>query len=231
MERYRHLSTREYILLLLKREGELSTKDLQNKLELTKVAVSRQMVHLEKDGLVVCRLGRQKAGRPMHYYSLTQQGSEQFPNDYGQLAVDLLEHIVLEDGEDRVDDFFGRQQEKIIRKYAGRMEGKELPEKVAEMAQIQDGNGFMASWEQQGDEEYVITQHNCPYFKVANRYQMICERELSIYRELLQTNVERTECVALGGTKCVYAIRATEVSRQFEAGGKGNDENFKSLGC
>ncbi|GAB1529538.1 MULTISPECIES: helix-turn-helix transcriptional regulator [Brevibacillus] len=210
MERYRHLSTREYILLLLKREGELSTKDLQNRLELTKVAVSRQMIYLEKDGFVVCRVGRQKAGRPMHYYSLTQQGNEQFPNDYGQLAVDLMEHIVLADGEDRVDQFFARQQEKIIQKFEGQMEGKTLSEKVAEMARIQDDNGFMARWEQVSDEEYVITQYNCPYFKVADRYQMICARELACYRALLQTSVERTECVAIGGKRCVYQIRATQ---------------------
>ncbi|NQF13872.1 transcriptional regulator [Brevibacillus sp. HB1.3] len=210
MERYRHLSTREYILLLLKREGELSTKDLQNRLELTKVAVSRQMIYLEKDGFVVCRVGRQKAGRPMHHYSLTQQGNEQFPNDYGQLAVDLMEHIVLADGEDRVDQFFARQQEKIIQKYEGQMEGKTLSEKVAEMARIQDDNGFMARWEQVSDEEYVITQYNCPYFKVADRYQMICARELACYQELLHTSVERTECVAIGGKRCVYQIRATQ---------------------
>lgn len=212
MERKRSLSTRDNILLLLKREGELSTKDLQARLELTKVAVSRQMVHLEKDGLVTFRLGRQQAGRPMHYYSLTQLGREQFPNDYGQLAVDLLDHIVLEDGQSRVDDFFGRQQQRIIERYAGHMEGKNLPQRVEEMARIQDGNGFMARWEEENEEGYVITQHNCPFFKVADRYHMICERELNIYRALLQTDVERTECVAIGGKKCVYLIRSTTES-------------------
>ena len=203
----KRLSTREYILFLLKTKGELSTKDLQNKLGLTKVSVSRQMVHLEKDGYVQYRLGRQKAGRPMHYYSLTPFGSERFPNDYGQLAVDLLDHMVMEEGESRLEDFFVRQQTKVIQKYAPIMDGKKLPDRVAELAQIQDANGFMVKWEQDSDDVFIMTQHNCPYFKIANRYHMICEREISCYRTLLQTSVERTECVAIGGTKCVYVIR------------------------
>ncbi|MGG1663159.1 helix-turn-helix transcriptional regulator [Brevibacillus sp. NRS-1366] len=206
----RRLSTRDYILLLLKTSGQMSTKDLQNKLGLTKVAVSRQMVHLEKDGYVQYKLGRHQPGRPMHYYSLTQLGNEQFPSDYGQLAMDLLDHMVLEEGEDRLFDFFKRQQERFIEKNAASMEGKQLRDKVAELASIQDANGFMTEWEQQSDEVLVMKQHNCPYFKIANRYEMICERELSGYRTLLSASVERTECVAKGAARCVYFIRPTE---------------------
>lgn len=206
----RRISTRDHILLLLKTNGQLSTKDLQNKLGLTKVAVGRQMLQLEKDGYIQFRLGRNRPGRPMHFYSLTQLGSEQFPSDYGQLAVDLLDQMVVEEGEGRLFDFFKRQQERFIEKYAANMEGKQLRDKVAELASIQDQNGFMTEWEQQSDEVFMMKQHNCPYFKIANRYEMICERERSGYRMLLGANVERTECVAKGAARCVYFIRPAE---------------------
>ena len=146
----------------------------------------------------------------MHYYSLTQLGSEQFPNDYGQLAVELLDQMVVEEGEGRLFDFFKRQQDRFIEKYAASMEGKQLRDKVAELASIQDGNGFMTEWEQQSEDVFVMKQHNCPYFKIANRYEMICERERSGYRMLLGASVERTECVAKGAARCVYYIRPAE---------------------
>ncbi|MGG4498637.1 helix-turn-helix transcriptional regulator [Brevibacillus reuszeri] len=210
----KRLSTRDYILLLLKTNGQMGTKEIQNRLGLTKVAVSRQMIHLEKDGFVQYTLGRHQLGRPMHYYSLTPLGQEQFPSDYGQLAVELLDHMAVEEaveeGEDRLDAFFKRQQARFIEKYADRMRGKNLAERVEELAGIQDVHGFMTKWEQQDEGAFAMIQHNCPYFKIANRYEAICERELSSYQALLEAAVERPECVAKGAGRCVYLIRERE---------------------
>lgn len=209
MSMNKRLSTRDYILLLLKTNGQMSTKELQHKLGLTKVAVSRQMVHLEKDGYVQYSLGRHQPGRPMHYYSLTLLGQEQFPSDYGQLAVELLDHMASEEGEDRLADFFKRQQERFMERYEARMQGKDLSDRVAELAEIQDANGFMTKWEKHSENTFTMTQHNCPYFKIANRYEVICERELSSYQMLLAAQVERPDCVAKGARQCVYLIRAS----------------------
>ena len=68
--------------------------------------------------------------------------------------------------------------------------------------------GYMAEVEDGADagEEFVLHEYNCPIAQVAGRYQQACQCELALFRELLGTKVERTECLAKGGGKCTYRI-------------------------
>ncbi|MCC8438528.1 winged helix-turn-helix transcriptional regulator [Brevibacillus sp. M2.1A] len=210
MSMNKRVSTRDHILLLLKTNGQMSTKQLQQKLGLSKMAVHRQMINLERDGFVQYILGRHQLGRPMHYYSLTQVGQKQFPSDDGKLAVELLIHFMIDEGEERLKAYFTRQQARFIDKNITNMQGKELPKRIAELARIQENNGFMAEWEQQDKEIYIIKQHNCPYLQIANRFDILCETELNGYRALLKADVERTECVARGSGHCIYVVRPAQ---------------------
>jgi predicted ArsR family transcriptional regulator len=58
--------------------------------------------------------------------------------------------------------------------------------------------------------EYVLMEHNCPISQIANRYNHACDCELKLFESLLDADVERTECLAQQGRKCVYVIRQRE---------------------
>ncbi|MBD0381194.1 helix-turn-helix transcriptional regulator [Paenibacillus sedimenti] len=199
-------STRKVILSMLKTQGPLSVHDMSKQLGITEMAVRRHINTLEKDNLLEAKLVRQAMGRPTSVYSLTQLADELFPKKYMQLTMDLLGEMLEDEGHAKIDRLFERRQEKLERRYQSRMKSGSLEERVAELAHIQNENGYMVEWSQLGSGEFILSEHNCPITQVANMFQQACKCELALFQKLLDAQVERTECLAKGGSKCVYRI-------------------------
>ncbi len=200
-------STRRLLLTMLKKCGPLSVGDMAKQLAVTEMAVRRHLNNMERDGLVETTLVRQPMGRPSHKYSLTINSESQFPNNYHNLTLDLLDELASSSDENVIGRLFDKRKEKLVRKYADRMSANTLQDKVIELATIQNDNGYMAVWEQDDQGNYVINEFNCPIAQVANKYNHACESELALFGELLGTEVERIECLAKDGKKCKYVIQ------------------------
>jgi predicted ArsR family transcriptional regulator len=200
-------STRKMILTMLKVQGDLSVNDMAKELEITEMAVRRHLNTLERDGLIGSKLVRQAMGRPTNLYYLTELSEDLFPKKYHHLTLELLGELEQEEGNERIGRLFEGRKAKLIEKYRQRMEGKSLEQKVGELADIQNTNGYMVQWEQDEEGNFVLKEHNCPISQVANQYQHACQCELSLFQSLLDARVERTECLAKGGSKCVYVIQ------------------------
>ncbi|MEW9698436.1 helix-turn-helix transcriptional regulator [Paenibacillus sp. SI8] len=200
------MSTRKVILSMLKTQGPLSVHDMSKQLGITEMAVRRHINTLEKDGMLDATLVRQAMGRPSNAYSLTPLADELFPKKYMQLTMDLLGELLEDEGHEKIDHLFERRQEKLELRYQSRMKARNLEERVAELAQIQNENGYMVEWSQLGEGEYILSEHNCPITQVANLFQQACNCELTLFQNLLDAHVDRTECLAKGGNKCVYRI-------------------------
>lgn len=200
-------STRERILVLLKTKGRMSAGELSDELKLTEMAIRRHMYELEREGTVAITSVRQPMGRPMHTFELTAGSDELFPKNYGTLAVDLLAELE-EDPETAVliDRMFDGRRRKLQDRYAPRMEGRSLEERVRELEAIQNAGGYMAEVERLSEEEYILHEYNCPITSVAGKYEQACSCELALFRGLLEAPVARTECLAKGGSRCSYAI-------------------------
>ncbi|KIL39090.1 transcriptional regulator [Gordoniibacillus kamchatkensis] len=203
MEQGPERSTRQVILTLIKTRGERSVAELAKQLGVTEMAVRRHLNVMERDGLVRTKLVRQAMGRPTNVYSLSDEADELFPKNYHQLALDLLEELDTTE----VEALFAKRQRKLYERYRERMQGKTLPERVQELAGIQNASGYMAHWRETEPGLYELSEHNCPISQVAAPYQEACSCELALFRQLLEAEVERTECLAKGGGKCVYRIQ------------------------
>ncbi|NIK77267.1 putative ArsR family transcriptional regulator [Paenibacillus castaneae] len=200
-------STRERILMLLKTVGRMSASDLSSELDLTEMAIRRHMYVLEREGSVSIVSVRQAMGRPLHAYELTAEADELFPKNYHLLTLDLLDELADDpDTAELIDRMFEGRKKKLIERYAPRMVGKSLEEKVSELASIQNAGGYMVEVEAQSDGGFVLYEYNCPITQVAGKYQQACRCELSLFKALLEVPVERTECLAKGGGKCSYQI-------------------------
>ncbi|MFD2671777.1 helix-turn-helix transcriptional regulator [Marinicrinis sediminis] len=207
MSSERETSTRNQILTLLKMNGSSSIHLLATQLHITEMAVRRHVQALERDGLVESSLVRQAMGRPSYAYSLSRKADNYFPKSYHKLALDLLEELAS-DGDDLVQHLFERRQQKLERKHEERMTGKSLHERVQELVEIQNEGGYMAQLEQDTDQAYVLHEYNCPITQVAEQHEQACHCELELFKTLLQTDeVERTECLSKGGSRCSYVIR------------------------
>jgi predicted ArsR family transcriptional regulator len=201
-------STRKVLLTLMKTRGSLSVNEMAKELGITEMAIRRHLNTLERDDLIEAKLTRQAMGRPMHLYSLTLLADDLFPKNYHHLTLDLLGELESEDGDSMVGQLFERRKQRLLQKYIGRMEGKDLADRVAELADIQNANGYMVRWAQDDAGHYVFTEYNCPIAQVAKQYNEACHCELVLFKNLLGTDVERTECLTKGGNKCTYLVKA-----------------------
>ncbi|CAM4313824.1 helix-turn-helix transcriptional regulator [Paenibacillus tarimensis] len=204
-------TTRQMVLKLLKTKGPRSAGELSRHLGITEMAVRRHLSALESDGYIAPSLVKQPMGRPAYVYGLTEEAEQLFPRNYHTLALDLLEE--LEDGGDTIGRLFEARKLKLKQRYAGAMEGKSLRERVSELARIQNAGGYMVEVEPaeaNPDTGFVMNEYNCPIAQVAGRYQQACSCELELFEALLEAKVERTECLAKGGSRCSYTIIPTE---------------------
>lgn len=199
-------STRHTIMTLLKMKGPLTIGALAEELGITEMGVRRHVLQLEQEALVKTKVVRQAMGRPLHMYSLTERAEEYFPKSYHNLALELLRELDHGSGLDAVNILFEGRRRRMLAQYAPMMERRNLEERVAELSSIQNAGGYMAEWNREKDGSYVIREYNCPIRQVATQYRKACQCEHSLFEELLDANVTRSECMAEGGQCCRYSI-------------------------
>src|SRR6266852_1306474 len=182
------------VLTCLKLIGRCEVKAIARSLQVTTMAVRHHLAVLEKAGLVKTTLERRGVGRPHYVYSLSASADALFPKEYGMLASKLIRSIAELDGENKLARIFEHMKEATVARYSSRMAGKPLRGRVAEMAKIMTGAGYMAEWEQLDHRTFQITEHNCAVACVAQQCQHACVCELSMFRDLLRAGA-REECL------------------------------------
>ena len=203
------LNTRQHILALLKRSGGgLTADDLAQRLGISAVAVRKHLTALERDQLVAAELQRRPMGRPTYLYHPTAQAQELFPNDYANLATHILELIRHMDGDRKVDAIFHQRAEALATELAARVQGATLPERLQEVGQILEEQGYMPEIRplKEGPGQYLLTEYHCPILQVAKTFQQACTCELDVFLKVLQANVERCDHRMMGHPQCSYLI-------------------------
>ncbi len=193
---------------MLKKNDAMSANEIAERLQITDIAVRRHLQSLEKDQLVQAELVRQSMGRPVYVYRLTEQSEHLFPKKYADITLDFLHDVQELQGPEMIDMLFQRREKRLTAMYSGEMQHQDLEDRVAKLAQLQDQRGYMAEWtkgEQPG--QYLLIEHNCPIHAIAHQFGQACSSELSLFRNVLDAEVEQLACKAKGGQRCVYAIR------------------------
>ena len=202
-------TTKRAVLELMKRNGPQTVAQLCEALELSGPAVRRHLETLEGEGLVAQTTRALGRGRPAHLYALTEAGHDLFPRNYDQLASQLLDAVQCQLGDEGVERMFAYRQRVLAERYAGRTNGRELPELAGELAAIQDENGYMAEWQPDGEERYLVREHNCAIAKVAGAHPSACRHELALFQQLAGpgVEVERVAHMQAGDLECAYVLR------------------------
>lgn len=202
-------ASRRAILTRLRAAGEAGAGDLAESLGITPGAVRQQIRPLVDEGWVEHRDIRPGPGRPRRRYRLGSRAEALFPQAYGELAVDLLDHIAGEDAE-LVERAFERRR--LARVAAARERlaacGPDLEARVAEVARILDEQGYMARAEPGAEGTMLLAERNCAILAVARRHRCACNSELAFLREVLpDATVERVRHIARGEPECAYTVR------------------------
>lgn len=199
--------TRQEVLDLLKKRGELGVDELASATGLTVSAVRQQLAGLQKDGLVAYREKRTGPGRPRHLYHLTPAADGLYPRAYAELTNELLDYVG--DAQPQlVDEIFRRRRQRRIDNAQSRLAGKDFDEKVEELTTILDADGYLAEAVAEPDGSFLIIEHNCAILGIALRYGQACGTELDFIRTVLpEAHVERLTHMVQGASNCSYRIR------------------------
>jgi predicted ArsR family transcriptional regulator len=201
--------TRRKIILALKKDGGLTAAQLAEMLGITSMGVRRHLTTLERDKLVQYELVQRGKGRPSFVYRLSEQAENLFPKNYAQLTNELLGYLVGKQGPDSVMALFDQRAHRRIVSARALLDGKSLADRVAGLAQILSGEGYLAEWEQGEDQIFWLREHNCAVHDVAEAFSAACASELAFLQAVLpDAGVTREHHMMSGALTCAYRIEA-----------------------
>ena len=196
--------TRQEILGLLKRHGEMTVKALSEQMGITTMGVRQHLSTLEADGLLRSRLQRQKIGRPRQLFTLTEDAQELFPKGYSPLVLSILNEIDDLEGPEKVKELLRRRYKRLGDEYLKRMEGMDRDQRFSLLAEFRDKDGYMCESTVVDDGKRELVEHNCPISDVARKYPEICQFEKDLFERVLGTGLVRQQHLTDGDRACSY---------------------------
>jgi predicted ArsR family transcriptional regulator len=172
-------------------------------MEVTATAVRQRLTRLIVAGDIQRNAARGKRGRPVHRYSLTDQGRRRAGANFADLAIALWAEIrEIKDPEVR-RGLLQRVSKRLATLYAGRIHGSTLEEKMESLAQV--FRERQIPFEVQGSRELPILQATaCPYPDLAEQDRTVCSMERILFSELLGENVRLSNCRLDGHNCCTF---------------------------
>ncbi|CAI1507912.1 iron-sulfur cluster biosynthesis transcriptional regulator SufR [Serratia grimesii] len=200
-------SVSDRLLTLLKTRGPQQASDAGKVLGTTGEAARQQFVKLAKDGLVEAVAETRGVGRPVQLWHLTAAGNARFPDTHSELTVQLLRTVRDKLGEQAIELLIDtREQETRINYKQAMIGAADLQERIERLTAIRSREGYMAEWRIQEDGSFLLVENHCPICAAATVCQGFCRAELSIFTEVLQAQVERSEHILAGARRCAYRI-------------------------
>jgi predicted ArsR family transcriptional regulator len=209
----------EKILHHLKTKGPATAQALARRLGVTAMAVRQQLDRLEAEGLVAFEERAGRVGRPPRVWRLTPAAQARFPDAHAELAVGVIASARAAFGEAGLREIVRRRTAQQAAAYAREMPPPRAPleQRVAALARIRDGEGYMATSSRAEDGAFLLAENHCPICAAAAACVGLCDGELDLFRTVLGPGVEvvREEHQLEGARRCLYRVRGvSEGSRR-----------------
>jgi predicted ArsR family transcriptional regulator len=197
---------RKRILTLLEASNGLTASELGEKLNTSATAIRRHMKVLEEQHLVAHEKEQRGVGRPSYVYRLDSAVPSLAIQSYDAFVQSILEEADRVDCQADLYELFRERQARRYETHINQNSGETLQERVAVLARLLEWDGRLTSWQQVDDGRYILRQHNCPLQQIARGFRPACRCELHMFREILQTEIQRLDHIVDGGVACVYEI-------------------------
>ncbi len=202
--------TRAGILETLKRTGDLTASQLAEQLNVTAMAARQHLAVLEAEGLVETSLRRSGVGRPSGVYRLTEKGHETFPRFYDDLVLSILKSVKALQGPAGLRIILERRADDISQAYGPQLRRLPPRDRLQALFEVLVKTGHLPEFEE-GAEQVVITEYNCPIARVSREFPEICRSELRLMENLVDLPVKRDSCMAEKGPFCRYRFTIPSV--------------------
>ena len=91
-----------------------------------------------------------------------------------------------------------------------------LQERVRSFAQVLDNRGVMSDVSHDADI-IILNEYSCPYHELASTHREICDMEQDMMAQVLDAEVELTNCMMDGHSNCSFAVSHVPKYQQLEA--------------
>jgi predicted ArsR family transcriptional regulator len=193
------------ILKLLQQQGSCSIKELEAALGVTRTAVRQPLSALLAADLITVAVVRQRRGRPHTVYSLSEQGQVLFPRLYEGLARVLLEEL-LQRTEPVGMPWLQRVSVRLARQYAQQMCGATLAERLRELVTWLAAHGISSAIDE-AEEAFVLIEHCCPYYGLAQQHREVCSMETEAIGLALGSPVTLRQSQLDGHACCQFQVQ------------------------
>jgi predicted ArsR family transcriptional regulator len=199
-------STKQKIILLLKKNELMTVAELSKQMGITPMAVRQHLMSLEKKNLIKYDVKKYGIGRPVFLYKLTETADSIFPKSYGKFISDILLAVEKLDGKKKVDKIFRARKERLLAETEKELAGcKTFSERVSKLSEHLEKGGYMVELTE-ADDKFLLKQFNCPLSGVPEEFNQTCKFEYELYRDLLGSDVKRQQCQREGDPSCTYLI-------------------------
>ena len=200
--------TRGKIITLLKRKHGMSASEIADTLNFHSMTVRQHLSILEREGYVEHRQEKIRRGRPAYVYHFTSNADRLFPSDYSRFAMNLLDTLVVTQGQQKVNQILKRQMEEKFQTYFKDIKNNSLGSKVELLVDFLNEEGYMVEVKET-PTAYILEEHNCALESVAQEYRQLCQNELALFQRFLNVPVERQCHMASGDHCCSYVVSKT----------------------
>ncbi|GAB4388345.1 MAG: hypothetical protein Kow0025_07040 [Thermodesulfovibrionales bacterium] len=199
-------STKQKILMLLKKNESMTVADLSRQMGITPMAVRQHLMALEKKNFIRYDVKKYGIGRPVFLYSLTDKADSMFPKGYAKFITEVLEAVEKTEGKKKLDKIFKARNERLLAEAEGYLSGcKTFGDRVHKLSERLEKGGYMVDLSEDGDK-FVLRQFNCPLSGIPAKFGQTCGYELELYRDLLGQGVTMEQCQRDGAPSCTYFI-------------------------
>lgn len=199
----------ERLLFTLKTRGAMTAHHLARRLDISVVAVRKQLARLAEAGFVTHRELAEGRGRPERLWRLTAEGHQRFPDSHSDLTLELIASVRAVFGEDGLNRLIKERERVAEAAYDAELRGRaDLEDRVAALARMRRREGYMAEVERLGGEAFLLVENHCPICAAAEACQGFCRSELAVFRSVLGSDVSvvRTDHILAGARRCAYRI-------------------------
>lgn len=205
--------TKEILLELIKKSGELTLNDAIEQTELARTTLKEHLIHLERDGYVSRTYVRHGRGRPRLAFRLTDKGKAEFPSQDDKLLLELLQFLKGEDQQVNLQKFFKQFWGKRLKEARHRMNqlsDQSLEKRLEMLKEMLEEEGFMPNV-RIADNQLVIRECNCPFPQTVKETRLPCKLEAQFLAKLVGAKLDRVSYIPDGNTACTYELDLKKV--------------------
>jgi len=181
----------------------LTLDQLSSLLGISRNAVKQHLSVLGALNAIKSHLLPSEGGRPCHAYALGRAGIDLFPKQYGLFSIVLLKTLSKNLKGAKLESMLKSIGRDMALPFKGRVSQSES--KIAEVTKIMRELGYETDSPNSVDVDVTeITAKNCVFHDLAKENPKVCELDLALISTLLETEIEQTECTAIGGHRCRF---------------------------